>query len=77
MILDIRLPNINGIEILEKIKRDMPSIKVIVFTSYPYPEYREKCLELRSDFFFDKSSGLDDVFVAIEGYSLSKGHIIT
>lgn len=66
VILDIRMPGMNGIEVLQKIKRDNPSTVVIVFTSYPYPQYREKCMVLGADFFLDKSLGLDNVLAAIE-----------
>jgi DNA-binding NarL/FixJ family response regulator len=56
VILDIRIPPTNGIEVLEAIKKDDESPKVIMFTNYPYPQYREKCMGLGADYFFDKST---------------------
>ena len=56
VILDIRMPRTNGIEVLEAIKKDDESPKVIIFTNYPYPQYREKCMDLGADYFFDKST---------------------
>jgi DNA-binding NarL/FixJ family response regulator len=56
VILDIRMPRTNGIEVLEAIKKDDESPKVIIFTNYPYPQYREKCMNLGADYFFDKSA---------------------
>lgn len=55
VILDIRLKGGNGIEVLENIKKDQPAIRVIMFTNFPFPQYRKKCMEAGADFFFDKS----------------------
>lgn len=56
VILDIRMPQVNGIKVLEAIKKDDQSPTVIIFTNYPYPQYRKRCMELGADFFFDKST---------------------
>ena len=59
VILDIRMPKGSGIDILEMIKRTKPSIKVIVLTNYPFPQYRKKCIELGAEYFLDKSTEFD------------------
>ena len=56
VILDIRMPRINGIKVLETIKKDGGSPTVIIFTNYPYPQYRKRCMDLGADFFFNKST---------------------
>ncbi len=56
VILDIRMPGGNGIDVLQHIKQIDPSIKVIMFTNYPYSQYRTKCLESGADYFLDKST---------------------
>lgn len=56
VILDIRLSEGNGIEILQRIKKKNSTPVTIMFTNYPYPQYRKKCEELGADFFFDKST---------------------
>jgi len=61
VILDIRLPGENGIQILEKIKKANDSVKVIVLTNYPYSQYRKKCIELGADFFLHKSEEFDQL----------------
>jgi DNA-binding NarL/FixJ family response regulator len=55
VILDIQMPKENGISVLKKIKRDWPSTVVIIFTNYPFEQYRNRCLDLGADFFFDKT----------------------
>ncbi len=55
VILDIKLFGGSGIEVLRNIKKHNGLPLVIVITNYPYPQYREKCIELGADYFFDKS----------------------
>jgi len=54
VILDISLPDISGIEILKEIKISDPGTRVIIFTSYPSAEFRDRCIALGADYFFDK-----------------------
>lgn len=61
LILDMRMPKCNGIEVLEYINKDEPYPIVIVLTNYHYPQYREKCIKAGEHFFFDKSTEFDKV----------------
>ena len=46
MILDLRLPGINGIEVLKKAKTLKPDIKSIVITAYPTMLTQEEATKL-------------------------------
>ena len=61
VILDIRMPEGNGINALQAIKKAQPDIVVIMFTNYPYPQYRRKCIVAGADYFFDKSTEFEKV----------------
>ncbi len=61
VILDIRLSEGNGIEILQRIKKKNAAPVTIMFTNYPYPQYRKKCEETGADFFFDKSTEFNKI----------------
>jgi len=61
VILDVRMPGRNGIDVLKQIKADDPPPLVIMFTNYPYPQYRDKCLQAGADFFFDKAADVDQL----------------
>ena len=61
VILDIRLPDGSGIDVLQTIKQDEPAPVVIVLTNYTYPAYRQKCLRAGADFFLDKSTEFDQI----------------
>lgn len=61
VILDIRLPDGNGIDLLKEIKQRSLAGKTVMFTSYAYPHYRKKCLSAGADHFFNKSSEFEKV----------------
>jgi DNA-binding NarL/FixJ family response regulator len=66
VILDIRMPGGNGIEVLREVKKLDPAPKVIVFTNYAQAQYRKKGEEAGADFFFDKSTEFDKLPQALE-----------
>ena len=76
VILDIRMPGKSGIEVLKEVKKHKPSTVIIIFTNYPYPQYKKKCLEAGADFFLDKSVDFDkltDILRKVSHSSSSTG----
>ena len=67
VILDIKMPGGSGIGVLEHIKKNNTNTKVIMFTNYPYPQYRKKCMDLGADYFFDKSTEFEEVVEVLRG----------
>lgn len=60
VILDIRLRQGNGYQVLKAIKtRGKPPI-IVVLTNFPYPQYREIFLANGAEYFFDKSTEFDN-----------------
>jgi DNA-binding NarL/FixJ family response regulator len=56
VILDIRMPGGDGILALETIKKANKKYpKVIIFTNYPYLQYRKTCMDAGADYFFYKA----------------------
>ena len=67
VILDIRLNDGgNGMDVLKRIKKEIPPPIVIMLTNYPYPQYRKKCKDLGADYFFDKVTEIEEIPVVIE-----------
>ncbi len=56
IILDIRLRQGNGFQVLKALKKPGQPPTIIVLTNFAYPQYRKKFLEAGADYFFDKSS---------------------
>lgn len=61
VILDLKLYNGSGICVLEKIKKELPEIKVAVLTNYAEQQFMDKCFELGADYFFDKSKEFEKI----------------
>jgi len=56
LLLDIMLPGMSGIEVLEALDARRSTVQVAVFTNYPYPAFRSRCLELGATHFFGKTT---------------------
>jgi YesN/AraC family two-component response regulator len=54
--LDIRMPELNGICVLEMIQQEGLKVSVIVLTGLAEAEYRRKCLALGAEHFFNKAT---------------------
>jgi len=39
VVLDVQLQGLNGVEVARALRRDLPDIKVLVLTAYPYEQY--------------------------------------
>jgi len=55
VILDIRLPQRSGIDMLKDIKEQPTAPIVIMVTNYPYRQYRQACMAAGADYFFSKT----------------------
>lgn len=68
-ILDIQVPPSgllrNGIDVLRLTKQQSPKTGVIMLTNFANPRYRDECVRLGADFFFDKSSEFEQVPAAV------------
>ena len=56
IITDVRMPFMNGIQLLRKLKEEGDKTIVCILTSYAYPQYKKKCMELGATYFFNKSN---------------------
>ena len=61
VVLDIQVPGINGMDLLSQFKREHPACLVMVLTTYAFKEFRERCVALGADYFFDKSMEFERV----------------
>lgn len=71
-ILDIRMPEMNGIEVLKKIRELKMKTKVCILTNYPYPQYKKRCLEAGADYFLSKTEEFEDIKIVITGLANSE-----
>ncbi len=46
MVLDLKMPGVDGIEVLKRVKQTSPEVEVIILTGHGSEEDRKKCMEL-------------------------------
>lgn len=61
VITDIRMPKVNGIEVLKFTKKNKPKIKVIVMSIFVSQEVISEVMKLGDYQYIDKSSFLKDI----------------
>ncbi|HCY87286.1 MAG TPA: hypothetical protein DHV36_19290 [Desulfobacteraceae bacterium] len=59
LILDFKLPDGNAVYLLNWIRASGVAMVCVVFTGYPYPEYRRLCIAAGADYFFEKDRDND------------------
>jgi YesN/AraC family two-component response regulator len=64
-ILDIRMPEMNGIDVLKKIRELKMKVKVCILTNYAYPIYKKRCFEAGADYFLSKTEDFEDIKIVI------------
>jgi len=70
VVLDIQMPRGTGLDVLKNIKRGNSGPTIVVFTNFPYPQYRKRALDCGADFFFDKTTEFEklrDLFGQLTG----------
>jgi DNA-binding NarL/FixJ family response regulator len=67
VILDIRMPEGSGIDVLKGMQGEKLTPITIVLTNFAFSQYRKKCLQLGARFFFDKSADFTQVSEVLSG----------
>ncbi len=55
VLLDIRMPELNGIEVLRNTRNKGNNVVICMLTNFPYKQYKERCMAEGADYFFDKN----------------------
>jgi len=68
VIMDIKLPGINGIIATKEIKNALPDTKVIMLTVYDVPAFQTGALEAGADAFISKNDMYKELIPAIQQF---------
>jgi DNA-binding NtrC family response regulator len=72
VLLDLRMPGLDGMSVLKTIKAKWPESEVIIITGYPAVETAKEAVTLGAYDFLAKPVGPDDVINAANGAMLHK-----
>ena len=65
VVMDIILPGIGGLDVIERLKARRPEVKIVVFTRYDDIKSRERAASAGVSLFLGKDSPLPDVVNAL------------
>jgi len=71
--MDIKLPGESGLDLTQKIKSRHPGIRILILTSYDFPEYREAAAQYGANHFLSKGTTTKDQILALVQSILSEG----
>ncbi len=71
LIVDIRMPELNGIEVVKKVKKDFPALKTLVLSMHDSTEYVVQCVQAGADGYLLKGSSKEEFLKAI--YKIADG----
>ncbi|MDA5387762.1 response regulator transcription factor [Loigolactobacillus backii] len=66
MLLDVRMPVLDGISTLERVKRQFPKIKVCILTTYDDVKVFNEAMALKADSFLLKYASSQTIFQTIQ-----------
>lgn len=75
MILDLNLPDIGGLDVLGRLKREHPALPVLVLTMHGEPIYAVRALEAGAMGFMSKGAAPDELMTAIKAVTTGRRYV--
>ena len=80
VLLDVRMPGMNGFEVLERLQEGLSQVRVIMLSMHDAPGYVRRAIELGAAGYLLKSARRDEVLTAIdavvEGGAYVQGELV-
>ena len=67
LITDLKMPNMDGLTLIEKARNQKPDLPVVVITGYPSVESAVKCLRQRVDDYLVKPFNVTQLYKIVQG----------
>lgn len=65
VLLDIALPGMDGLDVLQQLRRSHPRLPVLMLSTYPEKQYAVRCIKLGAGGYLNKSADPDDMLAAV------------
>ena len=65
VLLDIALPDRDGLDVLQALKKAWPRLPVLMLSTYPEKQYAVRCIKLGAAGYLNKSANLEDMIAAV------------
>jgi len=79
VLIDLRLASGTGFDVLARLRGtpDLKHLVKIILTNYGSPAFRQRCMALGADYFFDKSLEFDGVVDLLNGLATGSSNPVT
>ena len=75
VLLDIAMPGMDGLEVLQALRRDWPGLPVLMLSTYPEKQYAVRCIQLGASGYLNKSTDPDDLIAALRRVAAGGMHV--
>lgn len=75
VLMDINMPEMDGIEATKQLKKTNPDIKILMLTMHSEPRFIKECLEIGAKGYVMKNISKDDLIKAIETVNQDKSYL--
>lgn len=65
VLLDIALPGRDGLDVLQALRKQWPTLPVLMLSTYPEKQYAVRCIKLGASGYLNKSADADDMVGAV------------
>lgn len=65
VLLDIAMPERDGLDVLQTLRREHPGLPVLMLSTYPEKQYAVRCIQLGAAGYLHKSADPDDMLAAV------------
>ena len=67
VIMELRMPRVNGFKVTQTIKKELPTTKVLIVSAYEHPLFLSEAVRAGADGYVLKVSPLPEILNAIRG----------
>ncbi|PUE45987.1 response regulator transcription factor [Limnohabitans sp. 2KL-51] len=75
VLLDIALPGMDGLNVLQALRRDWPGLPVLMLSTYPEKQYAVRCIQLGASGYLNKSTDPDELMAALRRVAAGGMHV--
>ncbi len=75
VLLDIAMPGMDGLDVLQSLRRDWPGLPVLMLSTYPEKQYAVRCIQLGASGYLNKSTDPDALIAALHRVASGGMHV--
>ncbi len=75
VLLDIAMPGMDGLNVLQSLRRDWPGLPVLMLSTYPEKQYAVRCIQLGASGYLNKSTDTDALVAALRRVAAGGMHV--